>query len=366
MTTPDDGLSDDDSPSNDDGPSDNDGPLDNDGLSTPDETDSPITVDVQLDQSAWSTHLADETREGLSDDPPWIPPVWFYDEPGSKLFDEITRLTEYYPTEAERSILAAHAADIAKITGVETLAELGSGTSDKTALLLDAAQEAGTLRCFAPFDCSEEVLRTAAAQIAGARPGLKVHAVVGDFHEHLYAIPTDGVTVLAFLGSTIGNLDTAQRKEFLADVADALDDDDWFLLGSDLTTDESVLLPAYDDPVGVTARFNLNALTVLNSELLADFDVDAYRHRAVWDPRESRIEMQVVAHSDQGVRFGALDGFEVHLGAGEHIRTEISTKFTRSQVRDELAEAGLGTVEAWTDDEERFLVSLARLSRNAA
>ncbi len=327
------------------------------------DSDSPITVDVQLDQSAWSTHLADQTEEGLRDDPPWIPPVWFYDEPGSKMFDEITRLPEYYPTDAERSILTDHAGDIAEITGVETLAELGSGTSDKTALLLDAGQAAGTLERFAPFDCSEEVLRHAAAQIAAARPGLRVHAVVGDFHEHLDAIPTEGVCVIAFLGSTIGNLDATQRKGFLANVADALDDDDWFLLGTDLTRVESVLLPAYDDRSGVTARFNLNALSVMNTELLADFDVEAFEHRAVWDPRESRIEMQVVATSPQRVRLQALDGLEVDLDEGDHIRTEISTKFTREQIAEELAEAGLELSHSWTDDDGRFMLSLARLAR---
>ena len=324
---------------------------------------SPITVDVQLDQSAWSTHLADQTEEGLRDDPPWIPPVWFYDEPGSEMFDEITRLPEYYPTEAERSILAEHAHDIASITGVETLAELGSGTSDKTALLLDAGQQSGTLNCFSPFDCSEEVLRRAAAQIAGARPGLDVHAVVGDFHEHLHAIPTDGVCVIAFLGSTIGNLDETQRKEFLANIADTLDDDDWFLLGTDLAKSESVLLPAYDDRAGVTARFNLNALSVMNTELLADFEVGEFRHRAVWDAEASRVEMQLVANSAQRVRFDALNGLELVLGAGDHIRTEISTKFTREQVESELAEAGMEVQRAWTDSGDRFLVTLSRLTR---
>ncbi|MCB1272044.1 MAG: L-histidine N(alpha)-methyltransferase [Microthrixaceae bacterium] len=319
-----------------------------------------ITVEVCLDQSAWSTHLAEETLAGLRDDPPWIPPVWFYDETGSALFDEITRLEEYYPTAAERQILTEHAAEIAEVTGMETLAELGAGTSEKTALLLDAGEAAGTLVRFAPFDCSEEVLRQAAAQIAGARPSLTVHAVVGDFNEHLGALPMDGVCVLAFLGSTIGNMDPPQRKGFLAEVAATLDADDWFLLGTDLAKSEDELLPAYDDSAGVTARFNLNALAVINSELLADFDLDAFTHRALWDHHESRIEMQLVARTDQTVRVSALEGAEVSLAEGDHIRTEISTKFTPSQVHRELSDAGMLVEHTWFDDRERFMVTLAR------
>lgn len=321
---------------------------------------APIRVDVHLDQSAWSTHLAEETFKGLNDDPPWIPPVWFYDEPGSVLFEQITRLEEYYPTEAERQILAAHATEIAETTGMETLAEIGSGTSDKTALLLDAGEAAGTLSTFAPFDCSEEVLRRTCAQIAAARPGMSVHAVVGDFNEHLWALPTEGACVLAFLGSTIGNLEPPQRKGFLADVAATLDHDDWFLLGTDLVKPVEQLVPAYDDSRGVTARFNLNALSVMNSQLIADFQPDAFEHRAVWNEQESRIEMQLVACNDQSVHLAALDGLDLEIRAGEHIRTEISTKFTRGQVRSELAGAGLVTEEAWTDAEGRFLVTLAR------
>ncbi len=319
-----------------------------------------VTVEVHLDQSAWSTHLAEETLIGLRDDPPWIPPVWFYDELGSELFDRITRLAEYYPTEAERSILADRADEIASITGAQTLAELGSGTSDKTALLLDALQKHGTLRTFAPFDCSEEILRTSAASIAGSRPELSVHAVVGDFHEHLEAVPTDGVCLLAFLGSTVGNLDPVQRKDFLAGVSATLGEDDWFLLGTDLVKPLGRLLPAYDDAEGVTARFNLNSLSVMNEELMADFQPTAFRHRAVWNPGESRVEMHLVADRDQDVHVAALEGLDLHLDAGDHIRTEISTKFTADQVRSELQAAGLVTETAWTDDAGDFLLTLAR------
>lgn len=323
---------------------------------------SAVTVDVHLDQSAWATHLAEETLVGLRDDPPWIPPVWFYDELGSDLFDRITRLPEYYPTEAERSILAERAAEIATITGAVTLAELGSGTSDKTALLLDALAHGGTLATFAPFDCSEEILRNSAETISEQRPGLAVHAVVGDFHEHLEGVPTEGICLLAFLGSTIGNLDPAQRKGFLAEVSTTLDADDWFLLGTDLVKPTERLLPAYDDAEGITAAFNLNALRVMNDELGGDFDPAGFSHRAAWDADNSRVEMHLVAESDQSIHLGALRGLDLTLCAGDHIRTEISTKFTPDQVRAELAAAGLATEAAWTDPAGDFLLTLARPS----
>jgi L-histidine N-alpha-methyltransferase len=317
-------------------------------------------VEVHLDRSDWATHLAEETLAGLRDDPPWIPPVWFYDDVGSALFDQITRLPEYYPTETERSILARSAADIAARTGATTLAEIGSGTSDKTALLLDALEAAGTLERFVPFDCSEEVLRHATDSIAAARPELQLHAVVGDFHRHLGELPTDGTCLLAFLGSTIGNLDPGQRKGFLAEVRACLDDDDWFLLGTDLVKPARRLVDAYDDPAGVTARFNLNCLDVMNAELGADFDPEAFRHRAVWNAQDSRIEMHLVAERFQRVHVRALEGLDVTFDAGDHLRTEISTKFTGDQVAGELCEAGLHPEATYRDPDGDFLVTLAR------
>lgn len=323
------------------------------------DTTSTCTIDVRLDGAAWATHLAEATADGLRSIPPWTPPVWFYDEVGSVLFDRITRLDEYYPTRAERSILARHADEIAGITGATTLAELGSGTSEKTTLLLDALTAGGSLERVVPFDVSEAVLRSAAEEIAGRYPGVAVHAVVGDFHEHLGALPTGGRTLLAFLGSTIGNLDPAERSVFLRNVCAALSSDDWFLLGTDLVKDRSRLLAAYDDPAGVTAAFNLNALAVMNRELGADFDIPAWSHRAVFDEEHRRIEMHVVAGADQMVRLASLD-LEVHVPDGGWIRTEISTKFTSEQVAEELDAAGLQTVEVWTDDDGGFLVTLAR------
>jgi L-histidine N-alpha-methyltransferase len=325
----------------------------------PDTSVLPVTVDVHLDPADWATHLAEETGRGLRDSPPWTPPVWFYDDVGSALFEDITRLPEYYPTRAERAILAAHAGDIAAISGAETLIELGSGTSEKTRLLLDALAGAGTLRRFVPFDVSEATLRSAAEVIAAERPGLEVHAVVGDFHRHLGALPRGGNRLLAFLGGTIGNLDPAQRARFLFDVDAILDHDDHFLLGTDLVKDPARLVAAYDDAAGVTAAFNRNALVVMNRELGADFDPDAYDHVADWDDAEAWIEMRLVARTKQIVRVKALDDLAVRFAPGDWLRTEISAKFTAEGVEDELWQAGLVVDEQWTDDAGDFLLTLA-------
>jgi dimethylhistidine N-methyltransferase len=313
------------------------------------------TIDVRLQPADWSEHLAEETRRGLLDTPPWTPPVWFYDGRGSALFDEITRLPEYYPTRAERSILEARAGEIAAVTRADTLVELGSGTSDKTRLLLGAVAP----KRFVPFDVSEPTLREAAVAIAAEHPGLAVHAVVGDFHRHLGDIPRGGRRLVAFLGGTIGNLDPAQRARFLFDVDAMLDHGDWFLLGTDLVKDPARLVAAYDDAAGVTAEFDRNALAVMNRELGADFDVAAYDHVAHWDAARSWIEMRLVARAPQLVRVPSL-GVERRLGAGEWIRTEISAKFTVEQVRTELWGAGLVVEHQWTDDAADFLLTLAR------
>ncbi len=322
-----------------------------------------LRVDVHLSPSDWADHLADETALGLSDHPPWTPPVWFYDAAGSALFEQITMLPEYYPTLAERAILAERSAEIAERTGADTLVELGSGSSDKTRLLLGGLPATGKLRRYVPFDVSEQALRAAAEAIALERPGLEVHAVAGDFHRHLGLVPRDGRRIVAFLGGTIGNLDPAQRAPFFADVGAMLDPDEWFLLGSDLVKDRARLIAAYDDAAGVTAAFNRNALAVMNRELGADFDVDAYDHQAHWNDAERWIEMRLVARSRQVVGVAGLGGLEVRFEPGEWLRTEISAKFTADEVSSELAAAGLVTEGQWTDRPGDFLVTLARRPR---
>jgi L-histidine N-alpha-methyltransferase len=317
-----------------------------------------MTVAVHLPPNHRAESLARDARAGLLATPKSLPPVWFYDERGSLLFDEITRLPEYYLTRAERSILTAHAAEIAAIAQADTLVELGSGTSEKTRLLLDALAEAGLLRRFVPFDVSEEVLRDAAAQINDAY-GIPVDAVVGDFNQHLDRLPTGGRKLVAFLGSTIGNLTPAERRRFLFDLDAAMTADDRLLIGTDLVKDPARLLAAYNDAAGITAAFNRNVLEVLNHELDAAFDPQAFDHVASWNGRDQWIEMRLRSRVRQSVPVEKL-GIRVDFAPGEEIRTEISAKFTPDQVEQELWGAGFVTEKCWTDPAGDFLLTLAR------
>jgi L-histidine Nalpha-methyltransferase len=304
------------------------------------------------------TALREDALAGLTATPRWLPPRWFYDERGSELFDRITRLPEYYPTRAERAILAAHAGDVAAASGAEVLVELGSGTSEKTRLLLTALRRAGTLRRFVPFDVDPSVLTAAASALTAEYPGLEVEAVVGDFTRHLGELPRQGRRLVAFLGSTVGNLEPGPRAAFLAELAATLQPGDSFLLGTDLVKNPARLVRAYDDAEGVTAAFNRNVLAVLDRELDADFDPAAFEHVAVWDPEHEWIEMRLRSRRDQVVHVRAL-GLEVPFAEGEELRTEISAKFRREGVAAELAAAGLVMTRWWTDPDGDFGLSLA-------
>jgi L-histidine Nalpha-methyltransferase len=317
-----------------------------------------VTVDVHLTPDATRRALEADVRGGLTRVPKTLPPKWFYDDRGSELFDEITRLPEYYPTRTERGILLAHARDVAELTKADTLVELGSGTSEKTRILLDALRAAGTLERFVPFDVSEQTLRSAAAAIAAEYDGVRVHAVVGDFEHHLSQLPGGGTRVIAFLGSTIGNLPPAPRAQFLTDLAATLAPGDALLLGTDLVKDADRLVAAYDDAAGVTAAFNRNVLRVLNRELAADFVPDAFDHVARFDPDAEWIEMRLRSTRAQTVDIGAL-AMTVPFDDGEEVRTEISAKFRRTGVEDELAGAGLEPAAWWTDPAGDFAVSLS-------
>jgi L-histidine Nalpha-methyltransferase len=295
---------------------------------------------------------------GLAASPKSLPPKWFYDSVGSELFDQITRLPEYYPTRAEAEILRARSAEIASVTGADTLVELGSGTSEKTRTLLQALDDGGTLRRFVPFDVDASMLSAAATAIQREYPDIEIAAVCGDFEEHLSEIPDGGRRLFVFLGSTIGNLTADPRAEFLAALAAVLRPGDSLLLGTDLVKDTGRLIAAYDDAAGITAQFNRNVLAVINRELDADFDVDAYRHVARWNADDERMEMWLRAESAQRVRIAALD-LTVEFAAGEEILTEVSCKFRADAVADELARAGLRPTRWWTDDAGDFGLSLA-------
>ena len=316
-------------------------------------------VDILLTPDHAERALHRDARLGLTSSPKWLPPKWFYDARGSDLFEEITRLPEYYPTRAERGILAAHATEIAQRSGAHTLVELGSGSSEKTRLLLDALQAKGTLREFVPLDVSEAALRVAVAALNADYRMLAIHGVVGDFTEHLGRIPGLPPRIVAFLGGTIGNLFPDERAAFLAELRETLVGGEWLLLGTDLVKDPAVLVPAYDDAAGVTAEFNRNVLAVINRELGADFDVKSFEHVAVWDAENEWIEMRLRSTADAFVTLSAL-GVDIVLKAGEEIRTEISAKFRREGVERELADAGFSLDFWWTDPEGRFALSLAR------
>jgi L-histidine N-alpha-methyltransferase len=302
--------------------------------------------------------LRRDVREGLTQTPKTLPPKWFYDSVGSDLFDQITRLPEYYPTRTEAQILRERSAEIAAASGADTLVELGSGTSEKTRMLLDALRDSGSLRRFIPFDVDASVLRAAGAAIEQEYPGVEIDAVCGDFEEHLGKIPRVGRRLVAFLGSTIGNLTPEPRAEFLSTLAETLQPGDSLLLGTDLVKDADRLVAAYDDSAGITAKFNRNVLAVVNRELDADFVLDAFDHVAKWNADEERIEMWLRANHAQRVHVKGL-GLTVDFADGEEMLTEVSCKFRPDGVAAELADAGLRRTHWWTDDAGDFGLSLA-------
>jgi L-histidine Nalpha-methyltransferase len=338
------------------------------------------TIEYRLPPDYRAASLRADALAGLTATPKSLPPKWFYDAQGSALFEKITELPEYYPTRAERSILSAVAADIARISEARVLVELGSGSSEKTRLLLSALRDEGTLRAYVPVDVSETALVLAGDALAVEYPGLRVHAVVSDFEEYLGLEPSAGTApadtaladtapavaddavggprLVAFLGSTIGNMVPAERAVFLRRVRSRLRPGDSFLLGTDLVKDPAVLVAAYDDSAGVTAAFNKNVLAVLNAELGADFDLDAFEHVARWDAGHEWIEMRLRSTADQQARVRDL-GLLVPFAAGEEMRTEVSAKFRHAGVESELAAAGLALRSWWTDPAGQFGLSLS-------
>ncbi|WP_327239360.1 L-histidine N(alpha)-methyltransferase [Streptomyces sp. NBC_01318] len=316
---------------------------------------SPFLLTRTLPVDATDAALRADVLHGLTRHPKTLPPKWFYDAHGSELFEEITRLPEYYPTRAEREILVARAPEIAAASGAKTLIELGSGSSEKTRHLLDALPG---LHSYVPVDVSESALRGAAEALLVERPDLSVHALIADFTGELVLPDTPGPRLVAFLGGTIGNLLPDERAVFLKSVRSLLSPGDALLLGTDLVKDEEVLVAAYDDAAGVTAAFNKNVLTVVDRELGADFDPADFDHVALWDRRQEWIEMRLRARRALAVKIPGLD-LVVPFEAGEDMRTEVSAKFRKEGIRGELATAGLRLTQWWTDSADRFALSLA-------
>ncbi|HEX6227933.1 MAG TPA: L-histidine N(alpha)-methyltransferase, partial [Solirubrobacterales bacterium] len=294
--------------------------------------------------------MAADVRAGLSRPFKELSPRYFYDERGSQLFERITELPEYYPARAERAILATRSAEILAVAGEPTtLVELGSGSAAKTRHLLSAMRDAGCLETYVPVDISEEITHETAASLVEEYPGLSVRGIVCDFEHDLELIPNGGGgRLIAFLGGTIGNLYPEARREFLSRLAALMGPDDRILLGTDLIKERERLEAAYDDGEGVTAEFNKNVLAVLNRELGAEFDPSSFEHVARYDADAERMDIRLRSLVDQTVRVDALD-LTVRFAAGEEMRTEISTKFTRRRLEEIYREAGL-TLAGWFPD----------------
>jgi L-histidine N-alpha-methyltransferase len=317
------------------------------------------TADVHVDRLGLHEALADDVRRGLAEHPKSLPPKYFYDSVGSALFERITRLPEYYLTRAEHTLLDRHARLILSEAKPEEVVELGAGSPAKFLRLL-AAMNGTPVRRYVPIDVDGGMLEASAQALLRERPELEIRAVVGDFERHLDRVPpAAGRRLVAFLGSTIGNLDAAARHRLLVGLRALLGDDDRLLIGLDLVKNLAALEAAYDDAEGVTAAFNRNILRVVNRELRADFRPEAFRHVARWNDADSRMEMHLAAEGPQQATVEDLD-MTVALDPGETIWTESCHKFTRVSATAMLADAGLALVSWHTDGTYALAVGAAR------
>ena len=311
-----------------------------------------------------SDKIASSVYEGLLSNSKWLPSWLFYDSAGSRLFDEITRLPEYYLTRTERAILSSRASEIIERAAGDhalRLVELGAGSADKTRLLLTASVERQDTVFYEPVDVSASALVEAQMRIEDEIPGVLVCPRVLDYTHDLEldsTLPSERRLVL-YIGSSIGNFEPGEAMLLLERVRAALEPGDCMLLGVDLVKEESVLLPAYDDAAGVTAAFNRNVLVRLNRELDADFHPELFTHRAVWNPEKSRMEMHLVSEEKQTVWLPAID-LRVNFEAGESIHTENSYKYRVGDVEAFLTTTGFAPEETWTDERGWFAVCLAR------
>ena len=323
-------------------------------------TEPQIEIQVRLDADG-GERMRRDVRAGLSAEPKELAPKYFYDERGSQLFERITELSEYYPTRAERSILDSRSPEIVDAAGEpRTLVELGSGSAAKTRHLLDAMREANCLHTYVPVDISEEITHETASSLVREYPGLAVRGLVCDFEHDLERIPDgEGGRLVAFLGGTIGNLYPEARHGFLCRLAGLLGPEDRLLLGTDLVKEPARLEAAYDDSLGVTAEFNKNVLRVLNRELGADFELEAFEHVARYDAEQARMDIRLRSLAEQTVRLDALE-MSVAFAAGEEMRTEISSKFTRERLERIYADAELEMSGWFTDADGDYALSLAR------
>ena len=320
---------------------------------------SNLAIDVHLDDREARRVAASDVRRGLTSTPKRIPSRYFYDRRGSRLFEQITELPEYYLTRAERALLDRYSRRVAQLTRFEELVELGSGSAKKTRLLIEAAIEQGSLRRYIPLEVSQETVEASSRRLARLYPGLEVYAVVGDFEQHLDQLPEGRRRLFAFMGSTLGNFPEDQAIAFLSRLRRVMTDGDWLLLGIDLVKDKQVLEAAYNDSGGVTAEFNRNILNVINKQMGGDFDVDAFEHVARYNEDRERIESELRSKRDQSVRLERID-LEIEFEAGEHLRTEVSCKYTQCSLRRILASAGMRLERWFADEDGTFALSLSR------
>lgn len=315
---------------------------------------------IHADRGEAVDDFAGDVRAGLSRSPKSLPCRHFYDQQGSELFEQICRLPEYYLTRAEREILEARAPEIAAACLPGTaLVELGSGSARKTRVLIEAfLRREGRLR-FVPIDISLPMLEESSAELVEDFPGLEVVGIVGEYNDALRAFETesDEPLLVAWLGSTVGNLHRGQASRFLSRLVDGLSSDDRLLVGIDLRKDRAVLERAYDDAQGVTARFNRNLLARINRDLDGHFDLEAFRHRAIYNDAEGRVEIYLESTRAQRVRVDELD-LELTFQPGERIHTENSYKYSVEEIRELADGAGLRLVSQWFDSARRFSLNL--------
>jgi L-histidine N-alpha-methyltransferase len=320
-------------------------------------------LDRRLPSDLLQNALRADAREGLTASPKYIPSKWLFDSKGSELWEKITRLPEYYPFRAERDILREAAHEIAETTRASSIIELGSGSANKTTILLRALRRAGTIRTYTSIDISESALMAAGSRLIGEYPGLSVRIVLADFEtqaEVIAAHECPPPRLVLFLGGTIGQLVPGQRAEFLRRLHDLFRQGDMLLLGVDLVKDPAELMAAYNDSAGVSTAFNKNLLAVLNAQAGADFNLDAFDYAVTWHDDAERLEMWEQSRINQAVRLSEI-GLSVEFAAGERILTAISSKFRRDGIRAELEGAGFSLDRWWTDPDGRYALSLSTL-----
>lgn len=326
-----------------------------------------IRISILDEPEVGLDRMVQDVREGISSTPKDLSrwPKYFYDAEGSKLFEEIMDLPEYYQTRTEYAILEDKGGEIIARTGARELIELGSGSASKTRALIEAMLDTGKPARYVPLDFSESALVKSGERLLAEYPELEIRGYVGDFDKSLRSLLSgsekhDGGRLVIFLGGTIGNFLPDERREFLSEIKNGLNAGDHVLIGVDLVKDPKILEAAYDDASGTTARFNKNMLNVFNTRLGANFDLDLFTYRATYEARTQRIEMWLDSNKVQEVNVPALDG-AVRFEEGEGMRTEISTKFTLDSTAKMFEDSGLKLLELYTDENNLFGLALGTL-----